>query len=151
MPIGEIYYGANVSKSLLELNLTNDQIHFFRLRCLDFYVEACRQIVQRFPLKGNIIKLFNFLDPGVVKAGSISSITEVALVFPNLLKESQLQTIDTEWRLLRNTEEIQSFPDEVMSFWREVKKLKLGDGSMMFNVLSSFVFNVGTNFSTLLG
>lgn len=142
LPIEEVYYGANVSKSLLELNLTSDQINFFRVRCLDFYTEACKQIIQRFPLKGNVIKLFNFLEPSIVKLGSISSISEVALLFPNLINDSQLQALDSEWRLLRNTDEIQSFSDNVVSFWQEVKKLKLGDESLMFNILSSFVFNI---------
>ncbi|KAI4455636.1 hat family dimerization domaincontaining protein-related [Holotrichia oblita] len=135
LPIEEIYYGANVSKSLLELNLAGDQITFFGLRCLHFYIEACRQIIQKIPLKGNIIKLFNFIDPNIVKEGSISSITEVALLYPNLIKDSQLQALDSEWRILRNVAEIQSCPDNPIEFWREVKKMELADGSLMFKVL----------------
>lgn len=144
LPIEEVYFGANVSKSLLEMDLTNDQIIFFRLRCLDFYVEACKQITERFPLKRNIIKFFEFIDPSVVKQGSLASISHIAILFPNILKDDKLQQLDSEWRLLRNTDEIQSFPDEIIMFWNKVKKLEFGDGSAMFETLSNFVFDILT-------
>ncbi|XP_072384804.1 zinc finger BED domain-containing protein 5-like [Diabrotica undecimpunctata] len=120
LPIEEIYFGANVTRSLLQLNLTSDQINFFRLRCLNFYKEACSQIVRRFALKENVIKLFNFIDPSIVKGGQINSITQVALLFSNLIKDNYLQALDSEWRLLRNTDEIQSFSDDVIIFWQQV-------------------------------
>lgn len=141
-PIEDIYFGANVLKSLSNHNLTSEQLAFFRLRCLDFYIEACSQILSRFPLQNNPLKYFGFMSPSTIKEGTVTTITDCALLFPNLITEIQLQPLDSEWRLLRNTAEIQNFPDEIIAFWKEVKKLSLGDGTPMFPILTMFVFNI---------
>lgn len=81
---------------------------------LVFYVKGCRQLIRRFPLKNKQqLQQFNFLDPLEVKSGSIASISDVAILFPNIIDESNLQLLDNEWRLLRNTKEIVTFPDDV--------------------------------------
>lgn len=106
MEISEVYLGADVSKFLLELNISKEEIQFFRLRCLNFYVEACSQII-RFPLnKNNNLKLFDFADPNVVKEGKINSIAEVVINFPHLVANDDLQAIDFEWCSLLNVIDI---------------------------------------------
>ncbi|XP_023221188.1 uncharacterized protein LOC111622947, partial [Centruroides sculpturatus] len=70
LAIENMYFGAKVVASMTRLNLTDEQIKFFRLRCLDFYIEGCTQITARFPLKNNSIKKFRFLNPTVVKSGT---------------------------------------------------------------------------------
>lgn len=142
LEIEDIYFGANILKYISDHNLSKDQLHFFRLRCLEFYVEACNQIVQRFPLKNNPLSKFIFLDPTIVKSGSIQSIVDVAILFPNIISENLLQKLDTEWRLLRNTTEIQLLPDETILFWQKVKDIQSGDGTPMFTILTNFVFTI---------
>nr|XP_022909507.1 uncharacterized protein LOC111420700 [Onthophagus taurus] len=63
--------------------------------------------------------------PLEVKSGSIPSISDVAILFPNLIDESMLQPLDNEWRLLRNNNEILAFPDDVFLFWNEVTKIDI--------------------------
>lgn len=142
MPIEEIYLGANVQKTISEIKLTQDQLQFFRLRCLDFYIEACSQIIQRFSLRNNPIKKFEFLDPAIVKSGTIQSISDVAILFPNIVNNNDLQALDTEWRILRNCKEIETFSNEAVGFWQEVSKMKLGDGTPVFKILTNFVFTI---------
>lgn len=144
LPIEEFYFGANVAKTFLEsdVTLTNEQIHFFRIRCLEFYIESCDQILTRFPLKNNPVKLFNFLDPVTVKSGSISSITDVANIFPNLIEDQHLQTLDNEWRFLRNTDSVKNLSDQIEIFWQKVSQYRLGDNQPMFPILSQFSLNL---------
>lgn len=142
VPIEEIYFGGNVGKTISESRLSPEQLHFFRVRCLDFYVEACSQIVQRFPLNNNPLKLLEFLDPEVVKSGSISSLSPVAVKFSNCLERPNIQALDNEWRLLRNTEEVKSLSSDICTFWQEVKKLQQGDEMPMFPTLTDFVFKI---------
>nr|XP_022907493.1 uncharacterized protein LOC111418993 [Onthophagus taurus] len=80
--------------------------------------------------------------PLEVKSGSIPSISDVAILFPNLIDESMLQPLDNEWRLLRNNNEILAFPDDVFLIWNEVNKIESGDGTSMFRTLVNFVFNI---------
>lgn len=142
MPLEEVYFGGSVNTTILEGRVTSEQLHIFRTRSLDFYIEACSQIIQRFPLKDNPLQLLNFLDPEVVKSGSIPSLSLVFSKFPNFLETTTLQPIDNEWRLLRNTEEVQSLSDDVFIFWQEVSNLKLGNEEQMFPSLTKFVFKI---------
>jgi hypothetical protein len=45
----------------------------------------------------------------------------VAILFPNLINPNDLQLLDNEWRLLRNTQQIQS--NGISVFWKDVKKI----------------------------
>lgn len=141
LSLEDMYFGANVQKFIIESTFTDKQLHFFRTRCLEFYLEACAQIVQRFPLKNNVLKLFSFLDPSTVKSGNVSSIIDIARIFPNIIAEKELQTLDTEWRQLRYVEEIKSFSNNIEIFWSEIRNLQSGDGAN-FNMLTRFVSDI---------
>jgi hypothetical protein len=140
LPLETMYFGANVIQTISENEFTEEQLKIFRLRCLDFYVETCSQILQRFPLENNILENLNFLDPQTVKTGSIASISHISSIFHHLIS-TNLQHVDTGWRLLRNCDEIQTFLDEIMMFWQQVKEATYGDKTPMFSSLSDFVFN----------
>lgn len=97
--------------------------------------------------------MFKFLYPiqhlsifqlGIGKSGSTASIIPVARLFPHLIIEGQenLQKLGTEWRVLRNTEQIKSFDEDIEVFWEKVSLLKSGDAALMFPFLAKFVFNV---------
>lgn len=144
MDIDAVYYGAAASNTLLSssANLNSDQVNLFKCRCLDFYIEACKQITTRFPLKNNPIKGLDIIDPKNVKIGKTASIVPVSRLFPNIVHSNDFQEIDTEWRILRNCEQIKTFPDDVELFWNEVSLLKRGDETQMFPLLSNFIFNI---------
>ncbi|XP_031348207.1 uncharacterized protein LOC116174429 [Photinus pyralis] len=83
-------------------------------------------------------------NPVVVKSGSLASINDILMLFPNIVNPEDLQRIDSEWRLLRNTEEISNFSNDVMTFWLEVQTLKRGDDTLVFKNLVNFVFQMLT-------
>lgn len=140
LEIENCYFGASVNVTIAEQNVSGEQLHLFRLRCIEFYVEACTQITNRFPLKNNQLKVMNFLDPTEVKSGNIASIANVVALFPHLIKIEKLQELDTQWRMLRNVREIRGFSDDLQEFWQQVKKITTGDG-LTFSTLTTFVFD----------
>lgn len=142
LKLEDIYYGALVNNTILNENLNHEQLNLFRVRCLDFYVEACQQIVTRFPLKNNPLKEVTILEAVNVKSGKTNSVISVCRLFPNVIDLKHFQDIDTEWRILRNTEKIKDFPDDVELFWEKISLLKNGEGHPMFPLLSQFVFNI---------
>lgn len=142
MAIEDCYFGANVNNTIAHKQFSNAQLLFFRQRCLDFFVEACSQIAQRFPLKNNNIQLLDFVDPVKIKQGNIQSISNVAILFPNFIQNDNLQELDTRWRMLRNLEEIQELPNDLDSFWQTIKKIKSGDGTETFCLLTKFVSHI---------
>lgn len=101
LPIEQMYFGDHVSNKLKEDHLTNKQINFVRFRCLKFYVEACKQITNRFNKKNSPVEMFSFMDPSRVKKGD-SLIADVAALFPNLVRAKNVN-LDSEGRKLRNT------------------------------------------------
>lgn len=111
MDIDAVYCGAAASNTLLSSseNLNSDQVSLFKCRCVDFYIEACKQITTRFPLKNNPIKGLDLIDPKNVKIGKTASIVPVSRLFPNIVHSNDFQEIDTEWRILRNCEQIKTF------------------------------------------
>lgn len=139
LAIEDIYLGGNVMKTISESTISQDQLTFFRLRCLDFYTEGCSQIIQRFPLKNNVLEKLDFVDPAIIKSGSVSSLVPIALLFPNLIQPENLQNLDNQWRLLRNTKDINTLSNDVILFWQEVHKMERGDGELAFNLLVNFV------------
>jgi hypothetical protein len=50
--------------------------------------------------------------------------------------------MDTQWRLLRNTQEIKMFKDDANDFWANVAQMKGGDGTLLFRLVTTFVFDI---------
>lgn len=141
--INDMYFGAKALDTMLtDSNLSADQLNLFRTRCLQFYIEASEQIIHRFPLKNNPLKELNILDPENVKKGIHPSIIPLCRLFPSIIDAKDYQSIDTEWRLLRNTEKIQELQNKPEDFWANVAQMKCGDGTLMFGKLTSFVFHM---------
>jgi len=61
--------------------------------------------------------------------------------FPNLITEKDYQKLDSEWRLLRNTE-IQNFSDNGEEFWVSILKEKYNNGTPMFGTVSKFAIQL---------
>lgn len=60
VPLEEMYLGAKVAISIDSLNNTDKAI--FRQRCKDFYIEAAKQICQRFDFQDPVLININLLS-----------------------------------------------------------------------------------------
>ena len=61
-----------------------NELRQFRLKCLDFYVEAANEIYLRFPFNSEYQKLLaqmNIVDPAYFKANHLPSAAPLAAVF----------------------------------------------------------------------
>lgn len=139
-PLADIYLGAKVAIS--EIKLINDQKHMLRTRCLDFFVESCVQINSRFDFNNDIFKNLSIIDPVNVVAGAIPSIVPLAQNFPNLITGNEIQILDNEWRLLRNTTIDFDPTGSIEHFWVSIRNKCFGDNSPMFRTLSNFVLKL---------
>lgn len=88
------------------------------------------------------MKKLEAIDPQVVIEKRISSIAPLATSFPSLVPEREMDKIDAEWRLLRNTEMDLPADASVQRFWKRVRDARQGDGSPMFPLLSDFVYKL---------
>ena len=91
--------GAHVSLCLAE-NVYKErarlgEVYHF-LKCIqDFYIEAAVQIRKRFPLRDPVMKMLQVIDPKT----SMSFLPSLPLAsrFSNILLESKIQQLDSEW------------------------------------------------------
>lgn len=135
LPLEEIYMGAKILAVLHNKHFDSQQLHVLRTRCLSFYVEGARQIRKRYDFDNTVLKSLEVLDPEIVRSGSVSSIFNLCNAFPNLISEENFQTIDNEWRLLRNTKISRKECSTVEEFWSYVSELKYSDEHLMFGTL----------------
>ncbi|KAL3179057.1 hypothetical protein MRX96_038303 [Rhipicephalus microplus] len=122
LPLEEIYLGAKPTAALSggTHGLNDDQIHNIRLRCLEFFIEAARQIYLRFPLKSHQLKNLRVLDPKVVMGKTIPSIAPLVVSFPLIVRENEVNELDREWRLLRNMDLSEHAGLTASQFWHAI-------------------------------
>lgn len=121
--------------------ITKEQEVFFRTRCLDFLIESIDQINTRFDFTNDVLIKLELINPENVKKDSSALIIPLALHFPNLAQKEDYQKLDTEWRLLRNSE-IQNLSDNGEEFWVSVLKKKYNDNTPMFEKVSTFAIQL---------
>ena len=94
-----------------------------------FYIEAAKQIKQRFPIDDKILKCLTILNPDTINSTAASSVISLATQFPNIIPESEVQQIDHEWRELQfmDPRELPSSSSEhrndVVSFWGSLSQM----------------------------
>ncbi|KAG0420405.1 hypothetical protein HPB47_003508 [Ixodes persulcatus] len=142
VPLEQMYLGANVAMSLSSpsLKVSQEQVRFFKLRCLEFLIEGVGQIMQRIPFKSSALVHMDILTPKKVREGKNASIIPLAASFPRLLQEIGAQSLDNEWRRLRNTPLEELPQDELFEeFWTKLFRKSQGDGTQAFPSLERFV------------
>lgn len=106
LPLEDLYVGGRAAAFLSsdDCTATSEQRRFFRLRCLEFYIESVEQILKRLPFREATVANLELLDPVTARTGSAPSIAPLAAALPNVVGLGSLQTLDTEWRVLRNAD-----------------------------------------------
>lgn len=68
-------------------------------RLLNFLVELAVQLKKRLPLDDKVlVDVHSILDPTNLVGTDMLSIFEIASKFPNIILESELQDLNSEWR-----------------------------------------------------
>ena len=111
----------------------------FLIDCRNFLVELCLQMKKRFPFEeDSVIALMKNIDPKVAVSPHRSTyITSLAVHFPMVVKEEELDTLEDEWQnLIYSKETVQNLTQTPTSFWSELQKVKDGNNKMKFGVLA---------------
>lgn len=123
VPLEQMYLGANVAMSLSSpsLKVSQEQVRFFKLRCLVCLIEEVGQVMQRMPFKSPVLVHMNILTPKKVHEGKNASIIPLAASFPRLLQKIGAQSLDNEWLHLQNTPS-EELPQEELfeEFWTKM-------------------------------
>ena len=128
LPLTQLYMGVTASKLLASQSfkqVAKEKTTECFQRSKQFLIELCRQLKKRLPLDNLVIQDLKFLNPQTAMTGTIASIAGVAARFPNVVPESQLQSLDQEWRQLIFDEEISDLADSCATspaeeFWGKV-------------------------------
>jgi len=105
VPQDKIYLGDKCTAALTTQNIPKKDKDIFINNCLNFYVECNTQLYKRFPLNSNhvkCLKYMSFIDPKNVR--NTISITPIMTFFKGQFKSVDINNLDIEWRILRNTE-----------------------------------------------
>lgn len=142
-PIDKIYLGGKCMAELTIGNIPKKDKDIFINHCLNFFVECSTQIYKRFPFNSDHVKCLqnmSFIDPKNLK--NHISITPVVSYFKEKLINVDLNNLDLEWRLLRNTKLETSL--DIEDFWFSVKQIQNGNGSETFPLINNLVFHILT-------
>lgn len=142
LPLPEIYLGPYVSRSLVNTKIAENDLNVFRQKCLEFYIEAAKQIYQRFPFQDQtaaILKEISLLDPKIIRERKINSIATLAQHFTHFLEDGNISEIDRQWRLLRNEDIIHNEINDIIEFWENIKTVLNPDGTQRYSEITKLV------------
>ena len=110
-------------------------LNTFYKNCQSFYIESVEQLKSRMPSENPVINLLNILKPSEREQGSSSVIT-LAEHFPNVIPESMLDDLHSEW----NEYKYVKFPSHVTEYrvdryWHEISLLTDSNGRKRFTLL----------------
>lgn len=142
--INDIYLGAKVDMFLKNPSevgkISSADLHNFKVRCLDFYVEMCKQLKKRFDFSNKHLQFAGLFKPTTVLSGKIISISEFAYLFPNIKVDPDL--VNSEWQLISEYKELKEKDLDLNNFWATVAKTKNELGELMFPNLMVVVKHV---------
>lgn len=136
--LNDIYFGARLDAFLKSegLKCSKEDIHNFKLRALEYYIELCSQIKRRFNFKDKHLELASNFTPTMAMSGNILSIANFINLYPNI--EIDIEAANAEWQLLPD---IVTFSENtnINEFWKKVNNLKSMDDTLTFKNLMKIV------------
>lgn len=145
-PIDSVYLGGRAMAHLAKEPLHDPAYtNRFKTDCVNFLVELCVQIRKRFPLNDDsVIASFKVLDPEVAKNITVSpaSICHLALSFPTLIPENQLNELDDEWRSFRLAKDLINTAKTIPEYWYTLRNVRDGFDKPKYGLLSEFMTNL---------
>lgn len=115
----------------------------FMVDCQKVLVELCVQIKKRFPLEEDgVLAQLTIIDPKVALSPlrNVKSIVQLAVHFPTLVKEQDLDDLQEQWQdLLHAKASLQNLNLSPTSFWQELLEVKDGNNEPKFSTLATFM------------
>lgn len=139
LKIDEIYFGPKVELFILQNqdSLDKSEQHDFRIYGLSFYVELTSQIKKRFSFDDPVLRELKLLDPKEIFS-DFRSVVPLVNRFPVLCDD--IDKLDSEWRILIESEELQSKQNlPIIDFWNSVFYAKNDLNDFMFSHVKKFI------------
>jgi hypothetical protein len=105
----EIYCSAKAAVFISETNINKEDLHNFRSRVLEFYMELSHQIKQRFKFNDKTLNFAKKFNPISLCSGEYNSISESLQIFPHL--NFNLEHLHLEYKLIAETEQLKKIKD----------------------------------------
>lgn len=142
LDINQIYFGGKVDTFLKNPDTANtvsaNDLHNFKMHCLQFYIELCVQLKKRFDLKDEHLIYASTFVPKKAISGEILSISQFTYLFPYLSVD--VDKVNLEWQLISETESLKKFKDaDLTLFWENISVTKNELGKPMFSNLMQVV------------
>lgn len=146
-----MYLGVEVRKMLDLVEIRNNEKlkSDFAATCVDFLIEGCKQIKNRFNFSDPVLKLVTNLNPQKAmlrktRDDRMPSLLPLMEALPRIVSSDQYQIIDDEWRQLPSFELPADIDvkNPVDIFWAKLMDCGEGDQGMTFKNVSKFVLNV---------
>lgn len=151
LPLSEIYLGVHVSKlieSLARDARLKTEITTFLQRIQSFLIKLCVELKSRLPLS-ELFEQMQFLDPQNVVYKGFTSLSKTVSKFPNLVHETDIQALDSEYRELKLDKTVADLlesggssdptPMNTERFWGHISKINNADGTKKYSHLVDFV------------
>lgn len=144
LPLNEVYLGGVVTAYIkTNKDIPEHELDKFKLSCLQFYQELIDQIKKRISFDNYGLKEMSALIPKNVLNKKTPSIVPLALQFPSVISEYELNNIDREWRLIPNcdininvdTKNSISFTE----FWDQIAHMENNLEQPMFPLITKLV------------
>ena len=138
-PIMEVHLGGRCYAEMQRVQLGDNQTRFGE-GCVKFLVELCVQIRKRFDFsEDSVLSMISCLDPeeALSPKRAMSSLVKLALKFPRLIPENDLDKLEDEWRaLLYSRDQLSPLAGKTpVAFWSELQQVTDGTGEPKFPVL----------------
>ncbi|KAM0728334.1 hypothetical protein ACS0PU_005116 [Formica fusca] len=136
-----MYFGAKVELLMYKDNIEASDLHNFKTRALEFYIELCSQIQNRFCFNDPMLKYIEIFLPETALNGTIPGIVVATEKnFPKLFKENDYDKLDSEWRLVPNVHDIKQYANlDFLSFWMRIGSFKNSLDEIMFPNLTKLI------------
>lgn len=139
--LNNIYVGPECENLLATLSLECAQE--IRLKCLDFYKTAIKEMLKRLPYKDKFFELLTFLDPQIALYNEgrtkVKDLTDIAV----RIGQIDITKLAFEWRILpsmfNDIEKKELASLEIEEMWKKILEFKDFSDNKLFLTLKSLV------------
>ncbi|XP_076054955.1 uncharacterized protein LOC143033422 [Oratosquilla oratoria] len=130
----------------MESEPLQEKEELFRYDCKQFLIELCMQMKKRFPFEENsLIAMLKVVEPAEALSTKrdLKSLGKLAVHFPTLIKEDELDLLQEQWRdLLYARDTLKGISQSATVFWNDLLSVKDGNNKEKFNLLATFMCNL---------
>lgn len=141
LPTKDVFIGVKGESYLQSKNFSEIERLKVKEAIRNFYIEILRQLQMRFDFSRQDLKDLSIIIPKNALRQKDSTILQLVNSFSYLV-DSDMESVVTEWKLLRLSKNDLKDELDIGAFWDQVSVLKNGLNENAFNNLSNFVFNL---------